>query len=1575
MTLFKLSGPGGLARIATRFLAVLSLVVLGAGMLQAQAPANDNFTNRIVFYGATNTVTGSNVGAGGETNEPHHSGLIPQRSVWWSWVAPESGSVTLDTAGSSFDTVLEVYTGAGLTNLISVAANDDATANLSTSLVNFTAVAGVSYPIMVDGYGGANGSIQLNVRLPVPVAAPRVTTPPVSQSYPANVGSNAVFSVTLTGSYPRWFQWHKNGAPLAGATNATFTLANVGATNSGNYGVVVTNLYGSVTSSPAILAVGSAPANDFFTNRFTLTGPSLTNIAANDFASLEPGEPLHGGVADAASLWWTWTAPASGLVTLDTFGSTIAGGAPLDTVLAVYTGSSLNQLIPITANGDAVPGVPGPSLIRFRAQAGVPYQIAVAGAVGTNSQPTQGAILLHLQQSPNNDFHIDALVFPTNGATVRDDNTGATLESGEPVHLANPGGASVWWFWTAPSNGTYTADAAGSAIPVILDVFQLPFGGSLTRVGEVASPGGTNNSDRVKFTAAGGAWYYFSLDGYNTNGTAATGDLQLNLRPALAGNDNFADRLTLADAAVVASFTNGGATKELGEPNHASDAGGASLWWSWMAPATGPVTMSTKGSSFDTLLAVYIGSAVTNLIWAAANDDLSLTNHTSEVVFTAVAGVTYQITVDGYKGRNSSPATGPGRLSLKQLVIVPGGNDDFIDRYPLVGASNTVTGNNAKATKELGEPAHDGNDGGASLWWSWLAPTNGTVSMDSLGSSINALLAVYTGTNVTALTPVAADTGSGVNGSSHLTFMAVEGVEYQIAVDSFRSGNYAPPTGSVTVHLQQFASEPLAGNNNFASAQTLSKNQPTFSGYNVDATREPGEPSHAGQGTGASLWWKWSATSFSNRVTLDTLGSDFDTLLAVYTGTNVTALTLVTENDDIDSGNLRSRVTFQAIPGTTYRIAVDGYQSQQGWAQLNLTLGADAATAPEIEQNPLDHTAYTGGGGLGTNLILRVQAVGTAPLRYQWLYNSQFIAGATNTSLIITNVSAGNAGAYQVAVSNAYGSVISLPAQVRYVALAFNDNFANRIPISGVSNTVYGDNAGANNESGETNLNFEVGGNTLWWRWTAPSNGPVEMMTAGSSADTILSVAVGNSLAQLERIDFSDDAVPPGLQPGTVVYSGRCVFEAVAGQEYEITVGSQKTNYFNTGSVVLTVQQPPRLPQLSSPSLSPDDHQQFLVTGTPGAQVTLEMSTDATNYDALLSVYLGGNGTYLFTDPDSVTTLPARSFRVVLVGLSAFSGFVQTTLPVFTKTWDLTHVRVLDKDTNSIMVNANSLYLLFLQSSGYVAATNVESILGRTVYYFYPEAQADVLLAEEQQCLATGQTRDELIQYNVFGSGATWQHMNLSPLRDNGGRIYALRRQFYAIPAPGQTTLPTPANEWQAAQFSVVDVDTNCAILNANDHYIAALQNDFPEILSFINLIGRDDTYFYAPDVAAKSLARYRAVMATGVADHSVETVSQPGGTVGHIDVTTSPLRNTAGVIIGARTVSYNVPELNLALAPGGSMRLSWPVDQAGFHVQESPAVNGPWSDTATAPSVSGSQHFLILPMGSDGSQFYRLIQ
>jgi large repetitive protein len=148
--------------------------------------------------------------------------------------------------------------------------------------------------------------------------------------------------------------------------------------------------------------------------------------------------------------------------------------------------------------------------------------------------------------------------------------------------------------------------------------------------------------------------------------------------------DDFVTALPLTGTSIVTYSTNVSYTKEPGEPNHAGNPGGKSIWWQWSAPGSGPVTITTAGTPFPTLLAVYTGASVSNLAWVASDINASgISSNRSTVTFTAASGVTYNIAVDGYNGASSRITLGLAftgsvvRPRLTPLSIPAGGSPQF----------------------------------------------------------------------------------------------------------------------------------------------------------------------------------------------------------------------------------------------------------------------------------------------------------------------------------------------------------------------------------------------------------------------------------------------------------------------------------------------------------------------------------------------------------------------------------------------------------------------------------------------------------------------------------------------------------------------------------------------------------------------------------------------------------------------------------------------------------------------------------------------------------------------------------
>ncbi len=452
----------------------------------------------------------------------------------------------------------------------------------------------------------------------------------------------------------------------------------------------------------------------------------------------------------------------------------------------------------------------------------------------------------------------------------------------------------------------------------------------------------------------------------------------------------------------------------------------------------------------------------------------------------------------------SAPGMTNGSNSVTWPVITPPPNDMFVAGIAVTGSSNTVFGSNLGATSETGEPLHAGVSGGKSVWWTWTAPTSGNVTMNTAGSNFDTLLAVYTGASVSALMPVASNDDSGSLLTSSVTFSVLAGTAYHIAVDG-----YAGASGSITLNVIPTTSPP---NDMFVAGIAVTGSSNTVFGSNLGATSETGEPLHAGVSGGKSVWWTWTAPTSGN-VTMNTAGSNFDTLLAVYTGASVSALMPVASNDD--SGSLlTSSVTFSVLAGTAYHIAVDGYAGASG--SITLAIDASPPSPPAILQHPQNQTAPAGG-----NATFSVQASGATPLSYQWRFNGANIAGATASALGLANLSSSNAGNYSVLITNSLGSVASSNALLTVMELTpiLFDDFEPGIDASQWS--AFGGTVLATNHGG-----FVTSPNSLWFGGNGSRFATTRAIDTLSGGAILfhLSLSDGNAFPW-ERVDLPAEAV------------------------------------------------------------------------------------------------------------------------------------------------------------------------------------------------------------------------------------------------------------------------------------------------------------------------------------------------------------------------------------------------------------------------------------------------------------------
>lgn len=279
-------------------------------------------------------------------------------------------------------------------------------------------------------------------------------------------------------------------------------------------------------------------------------------------------------------------------------------------------------------------------------------------------------------------------------------------------------------------------------------------------------------------------------------------------------NDNLANAQVISgNSGTSAAINNSEATQQGGEPAHAWNLGGKSIWFKYVAPGNGVVNLDTGPSTCDTILAVYRGTSLADLKFVAANDDVvraSGSASSSELAFGAQQGATYYIAVDGFRDASGFVAT--GSIVLRhQFSNVPV-NDNFgtSGNYDLSasGYQQNFCFTNVGAGKQVNEPNHAANIGGRSVWMQMgvVGSRSFTFKLEAKSitdpaAGIDTTFAIYKGTTLGNLTPVTSvSIPAGKVGS--LTVKANSGEIIQLAVDGFNSGVGAP-TGNF---LLSFAS-------------------------------------------------------------------------------------------------------------------------------------------------------------------------------------------------------------------------------------------------------------------------------------------------------------------------------------------------------------------------------------------------------------------------------------------------------------------------------------------------------------------------------------------------------------------------------------------------------------------------------------------------------------------------------------------------------------------------------------------------------------------------------------------------
>ncbi len=380
--------------------------------------------------------------------------------------------------------------------------------------------------------------------------------------------------------------------------------------------------------------VVTLPVNDSFANATKVPPAGAVFLSNNRFATLEAAEPQHGGISSVAgSLWWNWSPSTSTNVFIDTTGSEI------DTVLAVYTGQTISNLTQVVATNDVGPSEQ--AFLNFNATAGASYHIAVA----SSSSNSLGSLRLAVAPGGSLDTNAPTVVVasPLSGQWVSNFLVTVSGTANDP----EPNATGVKRVLLNVKGHNYEANGTTN--------WSYTFGLSqgLNRIKVTAEDIAGNISEPVT--------------------------VEITYVIADPPNDLFANAIPLSGDSGSVSATTTNATKEFNEPYHAGNAGGKSVWWSFLPSADGSLSLTTSNSTFDTLLGLYTGQKVSELTMLASNDDAypGALGGFSALTHALRANQTYYVAVDGFDGASGDAYLGysftPANLFSLSLSTAGGG--------------------------------------------------------------------------------------------------------------------------------------------------------------------------------------------------------------------------------------------------------------------------------------------------------------------------------------------------------------------------------------------------------------------------------------------------------------------------------------------------------------------------------------------------------------------------------------------------------------------------------------------------------------------------------------------------------------------------------------------------------------------------------------------------------------------------------------------------------------------------------------------------------------------------------------
>ena len=881
-------------------------------------------------------------------------------------------------------------------------------------LYNNLPIAGATSPTLeISGVQPANGGIySVDVTNPIGsvrsssvnlsvVIAPIVTRQPESQA--VSEGTDVVFGVTVSGTEPVSYQWRINDTDIAGATDSTLSIQGIQGTHEGNYSVQASNVAGSVSSQPALLTVTAPP---------TISGQGTQDLF------VPSGEPL------TLSISATGTAP----LTYEWFydGAPIAGATGSELILSDPQIPDSGQYTVLVRNAYGIAVSPE-------------INLTVVDPVVITEHPQDQivkdgeTVTFNVGVSGTGPF---SYKWKSDGSTIRTTTEPSLILPGVQVTAA--GNYSVTVENIISSADSLPAELAVLGPPTIVplpSIVILQIGNSLILEAIVTGqepikyqwvlngvniPGANTDTyrvDDVQPTDGGGYSVVVSDAGGAITSNVSTVIVETT---SLSMSDSLSGASTSSMTGGCFTSSNVGASSEPGEPDHVSgQSAQSSMWFGWESPGTGIASFNTRGSSFDSLMAVYTGEP--GNLTQITNDEDSGGFLTSAVSFNTEPGVVYFLAIDGFMGVQ-------GNI---QLCMNWDGTTELLPIIKEHPTSQTVLMGDVATLTVVAESPN-----GSALAYQWLFDGEPIDGATSASLTLPDIQGRHAG-NYRAQVRNATGTGRVVEsfeGVLQINIL-VSGLEGpQLEVDDKFGATTQTGEQIVVRSLQSPQRRPRSILRGFRGWKFFSTKK---------ATKDAGEPNHCKTTGGASTWFIYEGVT-NSFVRVSTEGTDYDTVLAVYTGLSSAYVDLIELACDNDSGSdgKSSVLLFPTVKGQTYYIAMDGVDGAKGLVQFKYEVAA-----PPIMQNPpawgkIDPLTELPIGGAvnptivpGDSVLFSVNAenlLAPVDLIYQWRRNGLDIPGGTSQNLTLKNLATRDSGEYLVVSGNFSGNSTSAPVRLDF---------------------------------------------------------------------------------------------------------------------------------------------------------------------------------------------------------------------------------------------------------------------------------------------------------------------------------------------------------------------------------------------------------------------------------------------------------------------------------------------------------------------------------------------------------------